>query len=115
MIWAGTPHDVEVTAWKGAVGSTQLTNQVQVNYGEEVTVSGYAGSPNDVYWEIFDPATGQKLGESNFHLSCSDDDMDGPEDCGKYEGDGKKNELGLINDWILEGMVDSRGALDCKL
>jgi len=81
--------------------------------GDEVTVSGYAGSPNDVTWEIFDQTSGNKLGESEFHLSCSDDDMNGEEDCGKPEGDGKSNDAGLINAWLLEGMEDALGSFDC--
>jgi len=40
--------------------------------------------------------------------------MNGPEDCGNPQGDGKKNESKYINDWLLEGMVDSAGGvLDC--
>ena len=81
--------------------------------GDEVAIAGFAGSPNDVYWEIFDAGTGVKLGESKFHLSCSDSDMNGVEDCGKNQGDGKSNELGLINDWLLERIKDEGGALDC--
>lgn len=112
MIWNGG-SDIAVNAWKGNVGSTLLAGNVFVSDGGELTVSGYAGSPNDVFWEIFDAGTGAKLGESKFHLSCSDDDMDGPEDCGKAEGNGKDNSSGLINDWILEGMIDAKSTLDC--
>ena len=112
MIWDGG-SDITVNAWKGEVGSTLLAGNVYVSDGGELTVSGYAGSPNDVYWEIFDAGTGAKLGESKFHLSCSDDDMDGPEDCGKAAGNGKDNSSGLINDWTLEGMIDAKSTLDC--
>jgi len=69
--------------------------------------------PNNIIWEIFD-AAGSKLGESTLYLWCSDDDMDGADDCGKAEGNGKSNEAGLINDWILEGVVDAAGGLDCS-
>jgi hypothetical protein len=110
MIWTDAQNrTVDVTAWKGAVGSTSLGTQTVAPNGE-VTFSGFAGSPNDVYWEIF--AGGTKIGESTFHMSCSDDDMDGPEDCGKAEGDGK-GKSGFINTWLLEGMIDSKGVLDC--
>jgi hypothetical protein len=83
-----------------------------VSYGEELRVDGYAGSPNDVYWEIL-TLDGVKIGESVFHLSCSDDDMNGAEDCGARQGDGK-DQSGFLNDWILEGMVDTQGELDCN-
>ena len=80
-----------------------------------MTVSGYAGSPNDVYWEIFEAGTDIKIGESKFHMSCSDQEMNGPEDCGTAQGDGKANESGLINDWLLEGMtLGNEGFFDCN-
>lgn len=82
--------------------------------GDEVTVDGFTGKPNDVIWEIFEAGSDIKIGESKFHLSCSDPDMNGEEDCGKPQGDGKKNELKYINDWILEGMVDNTSIIDCK-
>ena len=112
MIWDGAESDVEVTAWKGSVGSTKLSDRAPVSQGGELTVTGFAGSPNDVFWEIFDASTGSKVGESKFHLSCSDDDMDGPEDCGKRQGNGKDSS-GFRNDWLLEGMVDAKTTLDC--
>ena len=111
MIWSGN-QNITVNAWKGEVGSQLLANRAPVNAGGELSVSGYAGSPNDVTWEIF-AANGNKLGESVFHLSCSDKEMDGPEDCGAPQGNGKKNASGLINDWLLEGIVDQSGALNC--
>jgi hypothetical protein len=75
MIWDAT-QDVTVTAWKGDVGSTSLGTKT-VASGGEITFDGFAGSPNDVYWEIFD-SNGVKIGESTFHLSCSDDYLAGP-------------------------------------
>ena len=116
MIWAGSPADVEVTAWAGEAGDDpMLAERVLVSNGGEITVAGYAGvdHPNDVIWEIFDAATGDKIGESVFHLSCSDDDMDGPEDCGNWEGDGKGNDTDFINTWVLQGMTDSNGSFVC--
>jgi hypothetical protein len=111
MIWNGT-QKVRIKAWKGAVGSTLLLDRDGIAPGDEVTVVGYAGSPNDVIWEVFAAGTSTKLGNSTFHVSCSDDDMDGPEDCGKPQGDGK-GQSGFLNDWILEGIVDPAGVLDC--
>ena len=108
MIWDG-PDGVNVTAWKGPVGSTDLGTLSNVNNGDKVTFPGFAGSPNDVYWQI----SGAVSGESVFHLSCSDDAMNGPEDCGSRQGDGKSNDAGLVNDWLLDGMVDVKTALVC--
>jgi len=113
MIWDGT-QAIRVKAWKGNVGSTLLADIDNVNVGDEITIPDYAGAPNDVIWELYDAGTENKFGESKFHLSCSDKDMNGPEDCGKPQGDGKKNDDKYINDWLLEGLVDSAGGiLDC--
>ncbi len=112
MIWDGS-QDIRIKAWKGNIGSTLLTDIDNISSGMEVTVSGYAGSPNDVYWEIFEAGTNARIGESKFHLSCSDNEMKDHDDCGNYEGNGKGNDTGLINDWLLEGMVDKISSLDC--
>jgi hypothetical protein len=111
MIWNGS-QTININAWKGAIGSTLLATIDGITVGKEVTVSGYAGSPNDVIWEIFDATTGLKIGNSTFHLSCSDVDMNGLEDCGKTEGDGK-GLTGYINNWIFEGMAGNGQVLDC--
>jgi hypothetical protein len=113
MIWNGGATEVWVTAWMGSVGSTALTTLAPVSFGNALTASGFAGSPNDVYWEIFADASGtDKLGESTFHLSCSDSGMDGADDCGTPQGDGK-DKAGFLNDWLLEGLVDSDETLVC--
>ena len=77
-----------------------------------VTVSGYTG-PNDVYWEVFTAGTLDKIGESVFHRSCSDQEMDGIEDCGTRQGNGKSNDAGLLNEWILQGLIDDNNELIC--
>lgn len=110
MIWNGV-QTVNIKAWKGTVGSTLLETINGIKQGDEVTVSGYARSPNDVYWEIFDAAS-DKIGESTFHLSCSDEDMNGPEDCGNPEGDGK-GKTGYLNLWKFDGMAGNGLILDC--
>jgi hypothetical protein len=111
MVWNGT-QNIKIKAWKGAVGSTLLATIDNIKPSDEVTVTGYAGSPNDVYWEIFLAGTTTKIGTSTFHLSCSDVDMNGAEDCGKYEGDGK-GKVGFINDWLFAGMAGNGKTLDC--
>jgi hypothetical protein len=85
---------------------------VPVAKGAELTVSGFAGAPNDVVWEIFDASTNAKIGASDFHISCSDADMNGAEDCGKAAGDAK-GLTGFLNNWIFEGMSGGGKTLDC--
>ena len=95
------------------MGSDLLADIDNIQIGDEVSVSGYTGSPNDVCWEVFQAGTVNLIGLSNFHVSCSDQEMNGPKDCGNREGNGKNNDPGLINDWLLEGIVDEGGELDC--
>jgi hypothetical protein len=59
--------------------------------------------------------TGAVNGTSVFHLSCSDSEMDGTDDCGKAEGDGKSNDPSLINQWSLDGMTGQNGSFACGL
>jgi hypothetical protein len=118
MRWAGTVN-VNIKAYKGSVGSALLTTINNITPGQVVTVTGYAGAPNDVFWEVFNASTGAKIGESKFHISCSDADMNGPEDCGKLQGNGKdeKKDGGkggnLVNLWDFEGMAGNGKTLSC--
>lgn len=112
MIWDGFDV-VRVKAWKGAPGSALLGEFLMVMPGQTVSVSGYTGAPNDVIWELFNYISGAKLGESTFHISCSDRDMNGPEDCGKRQGNGKTTSAAWLNDWLFDGMVDKDEVLDC--
>jgi hypothetical protein len=114
MIWDGTVP-IRIKVYDGLVGAPLLHDIDNIQVGDEVVTGPYAG-PNDHEWQIFHAGTSTLIGKSKFHRSCSDDDMDGPEDCGKRQGNGKANEAGLINDWILEGLVDGSGAsFDCGL
>lgn len=97
-----------------------------VNTNQEVTFFGPFAS-NDVFVNI----SGSVTGQSKFHMSCSDGDMDGASDtndaqpqvtaigrdCGKNQGDAKSNgDIDFINNWLLEGFVDnSDQVLDCTL
>ena len=115
MIWDGSTPSVRIKAWKDTPGQELLADVDNITVGGEVTVDGYAPKDgNDVIWEVFVAGTDTKLGESVYHMSCSDDDMDGAEDCGKRQGNGKSNDGGFINDWILDGMIDAVGTLDCS-
>jgi hypothetical protein len=115
MTWDGMT-DILVVAHDGNADDPVLWTQDNVTQGTEVTVSGMGGSPNDQVWEIFaagaDPNVDTPIGESKFHISCSDDSMNGSEDCFKRQGDGKGNDASLINDWLLEGMSGDQ-TLDC--
>lgn len=114
MIWDGAgARPIDVEAFKGNENSQLLGRVTSVNIGDQVTIQGYDGSPKDVTWVILDSGSGTILGTSVFHMSCSDDDMNGPEDCGKPQGDGKRNDPGSINDWVFEGMVAKGARLDC--
>ena len=81
--------------------------------GDEVTADGYvaANAKNDVDWHIF--FDGGSDGISRFHRSCSDDDMNGPEDCGKNEGNAKSTDPAFVNDWLFAGMAGNGLTLDC--
>ncbi|RLD02686.1 MAG: hypothetical protein DRI65_14415 [Chloroflexota bacterium] len=111
MTWDGD-ETVGIKAWKGPVNSTLLAEIDNIVPGQTVTVSGYAGSPNDVIWEIFD-ADDNKIGESTYHISCSDQGMNGPEDCETKQGDGR-DKAGFLNDWLLDGLAGTKAALDCS-
>jgi len=111
MIWDGT-QPIRIKAYKGNTSDLLLADIDNIMVGDEVTVSGFTGSPNDMFWKIFEAGTSNRLGESVFHMSCSDDDMDDPEDCGKREGNSKNNNGGFINDWLLEGMIGAKNTLD---
>ena len=93
-----------------------------VNPGQRVTFTG-PWTTNDLFLNI----SGAQTGQSQFHVSCSDRDMDGitatnleqqqlpgkTQDCGKFEGNGK-DKTG-INTWLLDGLVDAEGkVLNCS-
>jgi hypothetical protein len=115
MIWNGqgaNNQPIKIVAHKGTRTAPVIATIDNIAVGMAVTVSGMGGTPNDQVWEIFRAGTNTKLGESDFHISCSDRDMDGAEDCGKAEGDAK-GLSGFINQWIFKGMVDSDQILAC--
>ena len=95
-----------------------------VNPGQRVTFTGPFAS-NDQIVSI----SGGRTGQSTFHVSCSDKDMDGltstnlaqaqlpgkSQDCGKFEGDGKQGNSSYINSWLLDGLADADGkVLTCS-
>ena len=58
---------------------------------------------------------GSLNGSSNFHVSCSDAEMNGSEDCGNDVGDGKNNDSNLVNTWLFDGMTGGDGMFACAL
>jgi hypothetical protein len=100
--------------WQGANNVNILTEGGEsitgINNGDVVTF-GTVGLGNDVELTL----SGGASGTSEFHVSCSDNDMDGPEDCGTSQGNGKSDDGGLVNDWALEGMTGEDGVIDCAV
>ena len=116
MIW-DVDFAIRIKAWKGNPGGTLLAEIDDITLGEEVQVCGFSGAPNDVFWEVFvggTTGTDGFIANSVFHLSCSDDNMDGPEDCGKSIGAGKMDPSLFIDRWLFEGMVDSGEDFKCN-
>jgi hypothetical protein len=87
-----------------------------INLDSEVAASGYAAADarNDVDW-VISFANDDPDAVSRFHRSCSDPDMNGPEDCGKLEGNSKDDRPELLNVWKLEGLAGNGLALDCTV
>jgi hypothetical protein len=111
MIWDGT-QTVDVLAWNGQPGSTLLASFDDVAPGDALNVTGF--TVQDTVWEVYDSTTLAKLGNSVFRLTCWDRQMNGVEDCGKRQGNGKYDDPGLLNDWLLEGMADDDESLICS-
>lgn len=116
MIWNGA-GPISMSQFGGLSFSP-----TSANTGDEVTFTNSNGGVN-----VFVIISGSVNGESTFHLSCSDPDMNGDDDndvqvqvsplrrdCGKNQGNGKGNDASFINDWLLEGFIDDDNAvLDC--
>jgi hypothetical protein len=109
MKWAGSQNIKLVAHYGGTVSTTVVATIDNIAPGDVVTVGDYTGSPNDVLWEIFQAGTNTKIGESQFHLSCSDTAMDGPEDCGSPQGNGKTNIATYLNSWTFVGLTTING------
>lgn len=113
MRWTGA-SGVTVKAYKGAVGTTTLLGtKTNVQNGEIVTFTGFGGTPNDVQWGIYEANGTTLIGKSDFHISCSDPDMTGADDCGKPQGDGKALSGSWIQTWAFEGMSGGGKTLTC--
>jgi hypothetical protein len=83
-----------------------------VTPGSSISVEGVVESEDPV-WQIFEAGTTNLIGTSSFNYLCKDHSMNGIEDCGKSQGNGKYNDPGLINDWLLEGLIDNDETLEC--
>jgi hypothetical protein len=106
------PITALMLVWDGVDGINVTTELGQVINGivnGDVIFVNTLGGGNDFVVTI----SGAVSGQSEFHLSCSDEDMDGPEDCGKFQGNGKANNPSLINNWLFAGMEGDGGVIDC--
>ncbi|MBT8143619.1 MAG: hypothetical protein KJO55_02900 [Gammaproteobacteria bacterium] len=112
MTWVGT-QDVRVRAYNGKPDDPLVAEFDLVSPGETIEIPPMDNPPDDVIWEIFDIVSGDRLGESKFRLACDDEEMNGPEDCGVLQGNGKDNKSELINAWQFSGLTDSSGLVDC--
>jgi hypothetical protein len=108
VIWGGDGA-IEVTGVN--MGTTSASGTIVP--GDVVTFFG-PYDKNDVVVDIVSlDGIASETGQSTFHVSCSDDDFNSPDDCGKLAGDGK-NKSGFINLWRLEGFIDADNqVLDC--
>jgi len=106
VVWTGD-ETVNVVMESGEMFENVMT-------GNKITFQE-ADTGNDVEMSIFEAGTSMLLGESKFHVSCSDEDMNGSEDCGKPQGDGKNDDDRLNNGWLLDGMTGENGSFDCNL
>jgi hypothetical protein len=102
VIWTG-PGPVDVVMESGEMFEDVMTGN-QITFQESNT-------GNDVEMTI----SGAVNGMSEFHVSCSDEDMNGSEDCGTAQGNGKGNDASLVNLWLLDGMTGERGSFACNL
>ncbi len=116
VVWNGD-SPVRVVAHAGKLDKPVMADFDHVAPGQLITLAGLEGTGNDLIWEIYEAGTDVKLGESNFHLSCSDYDMDGAEDCGAAAGDGKYDDKctggSCINDWLFAGLIDKHNEIQC--
>ena len=116
MIWQGTDSfnvPIRVKAHKGDTTKPVIADIDNIAVGDEVTISGFAGAPADVIWEILSAGTDTVLGQSKFHIDCTDPDMSGVASCGELEGDGKDNKQSIVNMWVFDGMGGNGQTLDC--
>jgi hypothetical protein len=118
MKWTG-PDTIVLSNFDGIAVKSPGDNTVGPD--EEVTFIRTLDQ-NDVFVDV------SGLGQSSWHLSCSDDDMDADtntnqeqdqvsippgQDCFKFQGN-NKDKAGFVNLWTLEGLVDAEDkVLDC--
>ncbi|NNF67373.1 MAG: hypothetical protein HKM98_07675 [Gammaproteobacteria bacterium] len=113
VIWNGS-DPIRLLVHEGNDDSPVLAELDEISSGEMISISGLEAADDDIIWEIFEAGTENKIGESRFKLNCDDEEMDGPEDCGLPQGNGKDNKSNYLNDWLLEGIRDDSGLLDCS-
>ena len=119
MTWNGD-ESIRVRAHLGKLDAPVIADIDNIAPGMSVKIPGYQAAGSDVIWELYAAGTLNKIGESAFHLSCSDQEMNGPEDCGVPAGDGKSNDKcsegngSCLNLWQFEGLIDMHGEINCN-
>ena len=104
LVWDG-PDGVNLESEVGQV----ITG---INRGDIIVLqTPKADTGNDV--DVF--LTGAVDGQSQFHISCSDAQMNGNEDCGAAQGNGKGDDTSLVNQWLLDGMTGQNGSFTCNI
>jgi len=119
MIWNGSKTISRIDVYRDKFDANDPEKNFMstilgpISNGDEVTADGYAAADarNDVDWYIV--FADKSDGISRFHRSCSDEDMNGPEDCGKNEGNAKSTDPSFVNDWLFAGMAGNGLTLDC--
>ena len=90
LAWGGD-QDILVTAWFDKVGKGDpVLVEKEVEQGSSVTITRDDKELHKIYFEVFDLG-GAKIGDSVFDAKCHNETMNGPEDCGTRQGDGKNN------------------------
>jgi hypothetical protein len=104
LLWNGSGAIDVITEAGELFENVQPGNRISIQRG---------GAGNDVDIAAFLAGTDTRVGASRFHLSCSDEAMNSADDCGSDQGNGKRNEAGLVNTWLLDGMQGSGGFFAC--
>ncbi|BCG63942.1 MAG: hypothetical protein methR_P1692 [Methyloprofundus sp.] len=104
MIWNGANGTTITTAAGQVFADVQTGNQITFTVNRDLYGNDYAVT-----------LSGATTGSSEFHLSCSDDAMESPADCGSAQGNNKNNEAGLVNDFAFDGMSGTSGSFACNL
>lgn len=114
LTWTGGPDQditiAKINVWHseiGRAGNPPFMTFEDIAPGKQIIIERLAeDNPQDIVLELLD-AAGNSIGNSMFHISCSEEDLNGPEDCGKTIGGGING--GGLKEWIFNGMSGESG------